>query len=198
MKTYKHTIYFALSTEKQFPYGIKPFNKETLKLMQLEKILKQVVETFNGYSLIEMKGGYLDKETNEMIEETSYKLEILQDVGTMEIEYLCTNIKDIAKQTEVAKKYNTILWISLPDKPGQLGNVSSLIGQHKLNISNLEMVGKNPNYINFKFKLIIRNLKNFTNFIAELKQKSIKFKIIRHEEKRNAFTQKILKYFKKN
>ena len=101
MKTYKHTIYFALSTEKQFPYGIKPFNKETLKLMQLEKILKQVVETFNGYSLIEMKGGYLDKETNEMIEETSYKLEILQDVGTMEIEYLCTNIKDIAKQTEV-------------------------------------------------------------------------------------------------
>ena len=38
---------------------------------------------------------------------------------------------------------NTTLWISLPDKPGQLGNVSSLIGQHKLNISNLEMVSKN-------------------------------------------------------
>ena len=87
--------------------------------------------------------------------------------------------------------------MSLPDKPGQLGDISSLIGSHKLNISSLEMVGKNPNYINFKFKLIIRNLKNFTNFIAELKQKSIKFKIIRHEEKRNAFTQKILKYFKK-
>ena len=96
------------------------------------------------------------------------------------------------------KKYNTTLWISLPDKPGQLGNVSSLIGNHKLNISNLEMVGKNPNYINFKFRLIIRDLKNFTNFIAELKQKGIKFKIIRHEDKRNAFTQKILRYFKKN
>ena len=96
------------------------------------------------------------------------------------------------------KKYNTTLWISLPDKPGQLGNVSSLIGKHKLNISNLEMVGKNPNYINFKFQLIIRDLKNFTNFIAELKQKGIKFKIIRHENKRNAFTQKILRYFKKN
>jgi guanosine-3',5'-bis(diphosphate) 3'-pyrophosphohydrolase len=41
-------------------------------------------------------------------------------------------------------------------------------------------------------------LKNFTNFISELKQKDIKFKIIRHEEKRNAFTQKIFKYFKKN
>ena len=102
------------------------------------------------------------------------------------------------EKQERIKKYNTTLWISLPDKPGQLGDISSLIGSHKLNISSLEMVGKNPNYINFKFKLIIRNLKNFTNFIAELKQKSIKFKIIRHEEKRNAFTQKILKYFKKN
>ena len=102
------------------------------------------------------------------------------------------------KKQERIKKYNTTLWISLPDKPGQLGNVSSLIGQHKLNISNLEMAGKNPNYINFKFQLIIRDLKNFTNFIAELKQKGIKFKIIRHEDKRNAFTQKILRYFKKN
>jgi ACT domain-containing protein len=90
------------------------------------------------------------------------------------------------------------LWISLPDKPGQLGNVSSLIGEHKLNISNLVMAGKKPDYINFKFQLIIRDLKNFTNFIAELKQKGIKFKIIRHEDKRNAFTQKILRYFKKD
>ena len=102
------------------------------------------------------------------------------------------------RKEERIKKYNTTLWISLPDKPGQLGNVSSLIGEHKLNISNLEMTGKNPNYINFKFQLIIRDLKNFTNFIAELKQKRIKFKIIRHEDKRNAFTQKILKYFKKD
>ena len=102
------------------------------------------------------------------------------------------------KKQETIKKYNTTLWISLPDKPGQLGNVSSLIGEHKLNISNLVMAGKTPDYINFKFQLIIRDLKNFTNFIAELKQKGIKFKIIRHEDKRNAFTQKILRYFKKD
>jgi len=102
------------------------------------------------------------------------------------------------QKEEKTKKYNTTLWISLPDQPGQLGEISSLIGSHKLNISNLEMVGKNPNYINFKFKLIITNLKNFTNFIAELKQKGIKFKIIRHEDKRNAFTQKIFRYFKKD
>ena len=102
------------------------------------------------------------------------------------------------EKEQKTKKYNTTLWISLPDKPGQLGSISSLIGEHKLNISNLEMAGKNPNYVNFKFQLIITDLKNLTNFIAELKQKGIKFKIIRHEDKRNAFTQKIFKYFKRN
>ena len=102
------------------------------------------------------------------------------------------------QKEEKAKKYNTTLWISLPDQPGQLGDISSLIGSNKLNISNVVMAGKNTKYINFKFRLIITNLKNFTNFIAELKQKSIKFKIIRHEDKRNAFTQKILRYFKKD
>jgi len=100
------------------------------------------------------------------------------------------------------KKYNTTLWISLPDKPGKLGEVTTLLGQHSLNISSVEMKEKSKDYINFRFNLIIRDLKNFTNFISELKQKEIKFKIIRHEDnwlkERNAFTQKIFKYFKKN
>jgi len=100
------------------------------------------------------------------------------------------------------KKYNTTLWISLPDKPGKLGQITTLLGEHSLNISSVEMKEKSKEYINFKFNLIIRDLKNFTNFISELKQKEIKFKIIRHEDnwlkERNAFTQKIFKYFKKN
>ena len=96
------------------------------------------------------------------------------------------------------KKFNTTLWISLPDKPGKLGEISTLIGTHKLNISSVQMKEKTQEYINFRFNLIISDLKNFTNFISELKQKDIKFKIIRHEDKRNAFTQKIFKYFKKN
>jgi GTP diphosphokinase / guanosine-3',5'-bis(diphosphate) 3'-diphosphatase len=102
------------------------------------------------------------------------------------------------QKEEKIKKYNTTLWISLPDKPGKLGEVTTLLGLHKLNISNVEMKEKTSEYINFRINLIIRDLKNFTNFISELKQKDIKFKIIRHEEKRNAFTQKIFKYFKKN
>jgi len=96
------------------------------------------------------------------------------------------------------KKYNTSLWMSLPDQPGKLGEVTTLIGQHKLNISGVEMKEKTKDYINFRFNLIVGDLKNFTNFISELKQIQVKFKIIRHENKRNAFTQKIFKYFKKN
>ncbi len=102
------------------------------------------------------------------------------------------------QKEERIKKYSTILWISLPDIPGKLGEVSTLIGLHKLNISSVEMQEKTKEYINFRFNLTISELKNFTNFISELKQKQIKFKIIRHENKKNAFTQKIFRYFKKN
>jgi GTP pyrophosphokinase/guanosine-3',5'-bis(diphosphate) 3'-pyrophosphohydrolase len=102
------------------------------------------------------------------------------------------------QKEQKVKKFNTTLWISLPDKPGKLGEISTLIGTHKLNISSVQMKEKTQEYINFRFNLIISDLKNFTNFISELKQKDIKFKIIRHENKRNAFTQKIFKYFKKN
>ena len=106
------------------------------------------------------------------------------------------------EKAQRVKRYNTTLWISLPDKPGKLGEVTTLLGYHSLNISSVEMKEKSKEYINFRFNLIIRDLKNFTNFISELKQMEIKFKIIRHEDnwlkERNAFTQKIFKYFKKN
>ena len=100
--------------------------------------------------------------------------------------------------TQRVKKYNTLLWISLPDQPGKLGEVSTMIGTHKINISSVEMNEKTDEYINFTFSLIVNDLKNFTNFISELKQKELKFKIIRHKDKKNAFTQRIFKYFKKN
>ena len=60
------------------------------------------------------------------------------------------------------------------------------------------MKEKTKEYINFRFNLIIRDLKNFTNFISELKQKDINLKSLDMRIKRNAFTQKIFKYFKKN
>ena len=97
-----------------------------------------------------------------------------------------------------SKQYNTTLWISLPDLPGQLGDVTTLIGQNKMNISSVEMVEKTKNTINFRFNLIINDLKNFTNLISELKQKELNFKIIRHKNKKYAFIKRLFSGFKKN
>jgi len=101
-------------------------------------------------------------------------------------------------KTSKIKKYNTTLWISLPDIPGKLGDVTTIIGTNNLNISSVEMVEKTKNSINFRFNLIIHDLKNFTKLISELKQKEYNFKIIRHKNKKYAFFKRLFSGFKKN
>ncbi len=96
------------------------------------------------------------------------------------------------------KKYNTTLWISLPDEPGKLGDVTTMIGTNNVNISSVEMLEKTKNSINFRFNLIIHDLKNFTKLISELKQKEYNFKIIRHKNKKYAFFKRLFGGFKKN
>ena len=96
------------------------------------------------------------------------------------------------------KEYNTTLWISLPDHPGRLGDVTTMIGSNNVNISSVEMVEKTNNTINFRFNVIIHDLKNFTKLISELKQKEYNFKIIRHKNKKYAFIKKLFGGFKKN
>ncbi len=97
-----------------------------------------------------------------------------------------------------AKSYNTTLWISLKDIPGKLGDVTTMIGENNVNISSVEMVEKTNNTINFRFNLIISDLKNFTKLISELKQKDYNFKIIRHKNKKYAFFKRLFSGFKKN
>jgi len=96
------------------------------------------------------------------------------------------------------KMYNTTLWISLPDEPGKLGDVTTMIGINNVNISSVEMVEKTKMSINFRFNLIIHDLKNFTKLISELKQKEYNFKIIRHKNKKYAFIKKLFSGFRKN
>ena len=96
------------------------------------------------------------------------------------------------------KKYNTTLWISLTDQPGKLGDVTTMIGLNNVNISSVEMVEKTDKSINFRFNLIIHDLKNFTKLISELKQKEYNFKIIRHKNKKYAFFKRLFSGFKKN
>ena len=102
------------------------------------------------------------------------------------------------KKTLKIKKYNTTLWISLPDQPGRLGEVTSMIGENQVNISSVEMTEKTDKSINFRFNLIIHDLKNFTKLISQLKQKEYNFKIIRHKNKKYAFFKRLFGGFKKN
>ena len=105
--------------------------------------------------------------------------------------------KENNKSTKM-KKYNTTLWLSLPDQPGKLGEVTSMIGHNNVNISSVEMTEKTLKSINFRFNLIIHDLKNFTKLISELKQKEYNFKIIRHKNKKYAFFKRLFGGFKKN
>jgi RelA/SpoT family (p)ppGpp synthetase len=104
---------------------------------------------------------------------------------------------DKEPKKEIDKKYNSALWISLPDIPGKLGEVTSLIGINKGNITSVEMAEKKVDHINFIFDIQVDDLKNFTKLISELKQKEFKFRIIRHKKK-HALLQRLFKRFKKN
>ena len=96
------------------------------------------------------------------------------------------------------KNYTSTIVVDLPHKPGALGNISSLIGINKGNILNVEMLEKKKDYLQFSFDLQIKDLKNFTNLISQIKQNNLNFKIIRHKQKKNAFIQRIFENFKRN
>ena len=96
------------------------------------------------------------------------------------------------------KEYTSTLSIDLPHKPGILGKVSTLIGINGANIINIELTKRNKDFLQFLFDLQIKDLKNFTNLISQLKQQNLKFKVIRHKKKKYAFIQRVLKNFKRN
>ncbi len=98
----------------------------------------------------------------------------------------------------VSKEYTSTLSIELPHKPGILGKVSTLIGLNDANIINIELTKRGKDYLQFLFDLQIKDLKNFTNLISQLKQEDLKFTVIRHKKKKYAFIQRVLKNFKRN
>ena len=76
--------------------------------------------------------------------------------------------------------HKSSIWVLLSHKAGTLGEICTLIGKHKCNISNVELVDKKEDFLSFIFDVEIKNLKDFTNLISELKVRAINFKIIRH------------------
>jgi len=95
------------------------------------------------------------------------------------------------------KKYLTGLCIKIPNVPGKLGEVSSLIGINECNIINMEIISKKTDYLEFIFDIQVKDLKKYTELISTLKLKEYKFKIIRHRKK-NDLLQRIFKNFKRN
>ncbi len=106
--------------------------------------------------------------------------------------------KALKKSKPKEKNYTSTIVVDLPHKPGALGNISSLIGINKGNILNVEMLKKQKDYLQFSFDLQIKDLKNFTNLISQIKQSNFNFKIVRHKEKKNAFIRRIFENFKRN
>ncbi len=96
------------------------------------------------------------------------------------------------------KNYTSTIVVDLPHIPGALGDISSLIGLNKGNILNVEMLEKKKDYLQFSFDLQIKDLKNFTNLISQIKQNNFNFKIVRHKQKKNAFIRRIFENFKRN
>ena len=95
------------------------------------------------------------------------------------------------------KKYISSICIKIPNIPGKLGEVSSLIGFHQNNIINMEIMEKKTDYLEFIFDIQTNDLKNYKNLISELKLKEYKFSIIRHRKK-DALLRRIFKNFKRD
>jgi len=106
--------------------------------------------------------------------------------------------KSLETEKKVEKNYKSTIEVDLPHKPGALGNICSLIGLNKGNIINVELLERKEKYLKFAFDLQIKDLKNFTNLISQIKQSDLNFKIIRHKQKKNAFIRRIFENFKRN
>ena len=106
--------------------------------------------------------------------------------------------KSLENTKNIEKNYSSTIEVDLPHKPGALGNICHLIGLNKGNIINVELVERKEDYYKFSLDLQIKDLKNFTNLISQIKQSNLNFKIIRHKQKRNAFIKRIFKNFKRN
>ena len=106
--------------------------------------------------------------------------------------------KSLESSKPKEKNYTSTIVVDLPHKPGALGDISSLIGINKGNILNVEMVEKKKDHLQFSFDIQIKDLKNFTNLISQIKQSNFNFKIVRHKQKKNAFIRRIFKNFKRD
>ena len=58
------------------------------------------------------------------------------------------------------------------------------------------MFKRKKDYLQFSFDLQIKDLKNFTNLISQIKQNNFNFKIVRHKQKKMLSYEESLKILK--
>ena len=177
------------ATAIDFAYAVHTKIGETLKLCKINGRGSPIQSILKNGDMVNIIG---HKNTSPSLQWLSYAK---TGKARAAIRRYWHNKKNVSEVEE--KQYISSLCIKIPNLPGKLGEVSSLIGFHENNIINMEIIAKKTDYLEFIFDIQIRDLKNYKNLISELKLKEYKFKIIRHRKK-DALLQRIFKNFKRN
>ena len=177
------------ATAIDFAYAVHTKIGDTLKLCEINGRGSPIQSVLKNGDMVKIVGS---KNNSPALQWISYAK---TGKARASIRRYWQNKKNIGQKDE--KKYISSLSIKIPNAPGKLGEVSSLIGFHENNIINMEIIAKKPDYLEFIFDIQIRDLKNYKNLISELKLKEYKFKLIRHRKK-DALLQRIFKNFKRN
>ncbi len=177
------------ATAIDFAYAVHTKIGETLKLCEINGRGSPIQSILQNGDLVNIIGS---KNSSPSLHWLTYAK---TGKARASIRRFWQNKKNIRQLKE--KKYVSSLCIKIPNVPGKLGEVSSLIGFHENNIVNMEIISRKSDYLEFIFDIQISDLKNYRNLISELKLKEYKFRIIRHRKK-DALLQRIFKNFKRN
>jgi len=177
------------ATAIDFAYAVHTKIGDTLKLCEINGRGSPIQSVLKNGDMVKIVGS---KNNSPALQWISYAK---TGKARASIRRYWQNKKNIGQKDE--KKYISSLSIKIPNAPGKLGEVSSLIGFHENNIINMEIIDKKVDYLEFIFDIQIKDLKNYRNLISELKLKEYKFKIIRHRKK-DALLRRIIKNFKRN
>ena len=177
------------ATAIDFAYAVHTKIGDTLKLCEINGRGSPIQSVLKNGDMVKIVGS---KNNSPALQWISYAK---TGKARASIRRYWQNKKNIDQKDE--KKYISSLSIKIPNVPGKLGEVSSLIGFHENNIINMEIIDKKVDYLEFIFDIQIKDLKNYRNLISELKLKEYKFRIIRHRKK-DALLRRIIKNFKRN
>ena len=177
------------ATAMDFAYAVHTKIGDTLKLCEINGRGSPIQSVLKNGDMVNIIGS---KNASPSLQWLSYAK---TGKARAAIRRYWQNKKNINQRDK--KKYISSLCIKIPNLPGKLGEVSSLIGFHENNIINMEIIEKKTDYLEFIFDIQVKDLKKYTTLISELKLKEYKFKIIRHRKK-DALLQRIFKNFKRN